>query len=134
MFGKNKEEKGKVTVVTTKEQLKAAVNRKDSCIEVRGDLAKKMNWMAKLSKKKIAIVIAALTGAAVIVPVPAMVGGSMVITKSCLAAGTGASIAAREVSTEAVAILGTIAVIAILKGYNIELGTVNGYLKLTKNK
>lgn len=43
MFGKNKEEKGKVTVVTTKEQLKAAVNRKDSCIEVRGDLAKKMN-------------------------------------------------------------------------------------------
>lgn len=134
MFGKNKEEKGKVTVVTTKEQLKAAVNRKDSCIEVRGDLAKKMNWMAKLSKKKIAIVIAALTGAAVIVPVPAMVGDSMVITKSCLAAGTGASIAAREVSTEAVAILGTIAVIAILKGYNIELGTVNGYLKLTKNK
>lgn len=134
MFGKNKEEKGKVTVVTTKEQLKAAVNRKDSCIEVRGDLAKKMNWMAKLSKKKIAIVIAALTGAAVIVPVPAMVGGSMVITKSCLAAGTGASIAAREVSTEAVAILGTIAVVAILKGYNIELETVNGYLKLTKNK
>lgn len=135
MFRKNKEEKGKVTIVTTKEQLKAAVNRRDSCIEVRGDLAKKMNWMAKLSKKKIAIIIAALTGVAVIAPVPATTGASIAVTKGvALAAGKGASIAAGTISKEAVTFLGTMVVVAILKGYNIELETPNGYLKLTINK
>lgn len=121
MFGKNKEEKGKVTVVTTKEQLKAAVNRKDSCIEVRGDLANKMNWMAKLSKKKIAIVIAALTGTIATAPVTAGVS---------LAAGT-------VVSTEVLvltALLGTVVVIVILSDYSIEVDGDKRTLKLTKNK
>lgn len=121
MFGKNKEEKGKVTVVTTKEQLKVAVNRKDSCIEVRGDLVKKMNWMAKLSKKKIAIVIAALTGTIATAPVTAGVS---------LAAGT-------VVSTEVLvltALLGTVVVIAILSDYSIEADVAKRTLRLTKNK
>lgn len=121
IFGKNKEEKGKVTVVTTKEQLKVAVNRKDSCIEVRGDLAKKMNWMAKLSKKKIAIVIAALTGTIATAPVTAGVS---------LAAGT-------VVSTEVLvltALLGTVVVIAILSDYSIEADVAKRTLRLTKNK
>lgn len=121
MFGKNKEEKGKVTVVTTKEQLKVAVNRKDSCIEVRGDLAKKMNWMAKLSKKNIAIVIAALTGTIATAPVTAGVS---------LAAGT-------VVSTEVLvlmALLGTVVVIAILSDYSIEADVAKRTLRLTKNK
>ena len=51
MFGKRKKVES-VTVVTTKEQLKAAVNRKDVCIEIKGELAGKMKWMAKLSKKE----------------------------------------------------------------------------------
>ena len=83
MFRKNKGETKKVTIVTTKEQLKAAVNRKDSYIEVQGDLAKKMTWMAKLSKKKIALVIAGLTGAAVAAPATAgvsLVEASTVVT------------------------------------------------------
>lgn len=133
MFRKNKEEKGKITVVTTKEQLKAAVNRKDSCIEVRGDLTKKMNWMAKLSKKKLAIVIAALTGVAVVVPV--MSGASIAVTKGIsFAANKSPLIIAGTVSKEEIDFLEIMVVVAILKGYNIELGTVNGYLKLTKNK
>lgn len=135
MFRKNKEEKGKITVVTTKEQLKAAVNRKDSCIEVKGDLTKKMNWMAKLSKKKLAIVIAALTGVAVVVPVPVMSGASIAVTKGIsFAANKSPLIIAGTVSKEEIDFLEIMVVVAILKGYNIELGTVNGYLKLTKNK
>ena len=121
MFRKNKEEKGKVTVVTTKKQLKAAVNRKDSCIEVRGDLVKKMNWMVNISKKKISLTIAALAGT--VVAAPATAGVS-------LAAGAG-------VSTEVLvltALLGTVAVITMLNDYSIEVDGDNRTLKLTKNK
>lgn len=121
MFGQNKEEKAKITVVTTKEQLKAAVNRKDSYIEVRGDLAKKMNWMVNLSKKKIALIIAALAGT--VAAAPATAGVS-------LAAGT-------VVSTEVLvltALLGTVVVIAILNDYSIEADVAKRTLKLTKNK
>jgi len=121
MFGKNKEEKGKVTVVTTKEQLKAAVNRKDSCIEVRGDLAKKMNWMVNLSKKKIVLIIAALAGT--VAAAPATAGVS-------LAASAGVSAEVWELA----ALLGAVAVIAILGDYSIEADVVNRTLKLTKNK
>lgn len=121
MFGKNRQKKENATVVTTKEQLKAAVNRKEAFIEVRGDLAKKMNWMAKLSKKKTAIIIAGLTGAAIAAPAT---GGT-----SLAAAGV--------VSTEVmvlVTLLGGITVIAILNDYNIEADAGNGVLKLTKNQ
>lgn len=121
MFEKNKKENKKVTIVTTKEQLKAAVNRKDSCIEVRGDLAKKMNWIAKLSKKKAALIIAALTGAAMAIPVT---GGV-----SLAAAGA--------MSTEVVALvtaLGVAVVVAILNGYSVKADVLNGILILTKSK
>ena len=51
MFVKKTKGIENVTIVTTKEQLKTAISRKAVYIEVRGDLAKKMNWMAKLSQK-----------------------------------------------------------------------------------
>lgn len=121
MFGKNKEEKGKITIVTTKEQLKAAVNRKDSCIEVRGDLVKKMNWMVNLSKKKIALIIAALAGT--VAAAPATAGVS-------LAAGAGVSAEVLALT----ALLGTVAVIAMLNDYSVEADVANRTLKLTKNK
>lgn len=121
MFGKNKKKSEKATIVTTKEQLKAAVNRKDDCIEVRGDLAKKMKWMANLSKKKIALIVACLTGAAAAAPLTA-----------------GASMAAAGVSSAnvmaIVAIVGGTAVITILNNYNIEIDVFKGVLKLMKNK
>lgn len=123
MFGKNKKED--VTIVTTKEQLKAAVNRKDTYIEVRGDLAKKMNWMAKLSKKKIALIIACLTGTtgAAVVAAPVTAGASF----------AAAGVASADVMP-IVLILGGIVVIAILNNYDIEADAVNKVLKLTKNK
>ena len=36
-------------VVSSKEELKTAIKRKEPYIEVQGDLAKKMKWMGKLS-------------------------------------------------------------------------------------
>ena len=35
-------------VVSSKEELKTAIKRKEPYIEVQGDLAKKMKWMGKL--------------------------------------------------------------------------------------
>lgn len=126
MFGlKNKKDNGNVTIVTTKEQLKAAVNRKDTYIEIRGELAKKMNWMTKLSKKKIALIVACLTGATV--AAPATVGTSLV------AAGAVSAAASVDV-TSIVIMLGGIVVIAILNNYDIEAGAGDMVLKLTKNK
>ncbi len=126
MFGlKNKKDDGNVTIVTTKEQLKAAVNRKDTCIEVRGELAKKMNWMTKLSKKKIALIVACLTGATV--AAPATVGASLAT------AGVVSAVASVDV-TSIVIMLGGIVVIAILNNYDVEAGAGDKVLKLTKNK
>ena len=48
MFGKKKNSINKV-VVSSKEELKTAIKRKEPYIEVQGDLAKKMKWMGKLS-------------------------------------------------------------------------------------
>lgn len=53
MFGKKKNSINKV-VVSSKEELKTAIKRKNPYIEVQGDLAKKMKWMGKLSSAKIA--------------------------------------------------------------------------------
>lgn len=44
MFGKKKNNINKV-VVSSKEELKTAIKRKEPYIEVQGDLAKKMKWM-----------------------------------------------------------------------------------------
>lgn len=130
MFGlKNKKDNESVTIVTTAEQLKAAVNRKDTCIEVRGELAKKMNWMTKLSKKKIAFIIACLTGTTGVAAAaaPATGGASL--------AAAGAASAAVSADVMAIAlILGGIVVVAILKNYDLEAGAGDMVLKLTKNK
>ena len=65
MFGKKKNNINKV-VVSSKEELKTAIKRKEPYIEVQGDLAKKMKWMGKLSSVKIAAIIALLTSLAAV--------------------------------------------------------------------
>lgn len=49
MFNGLKKNKKNVLIVTTKEELEAAVNRKEPYIEVQGELVKKLRWMNKLS-------------------------------------------------------------------------------------
>ncbi len=114
-----------VTIVTTKEQLKTAISRKAVYIEVRGDLAKKMNWMAKLSQKKIVLIIAYITGitGVAVATVPATGGASLAV----------AGVTFADINFIVFA-LGGIVVIAILNNYNIEADAANKVLKLTKNK
>ncbi len=127
MFGKQKREMENVTVVTTKEQLKAAINRKDACIEIKGELAGKMKWMAKLSSKKIAIIITCLTTSA-IVPAMTPAAGSAAL----VAAGMGAAEAASAISI--IGILGAVVVVGIFKNYDVELKVGSNSLRLTANK
>lgn len=139
MFGKTKKETEKVTVVTTKEQLKAAIKRKDTCIEVQGELVKKMKWIAKFSPKKIAAIIACLTAAtatstvvATTVPPTAPIVKCAVTGTTLAAIGVEALDAASIVKI--VEILGVVIVIAILKGYNVELRDGDKCLRLIANK
>lgn len=127
MFGKLKKEKEAVTIVTTKEQLKAAVNRKDACIEIRGELVGKMKWMAKLSGKKIAIIITCLT-TSVVVPTMTPAAGSAAL----VAAGMGAAEASSAIGI--IVLLGAVVVVGIFKNYDVELSTGDISLRLTAKK
>lgn len=114
MFGKKKMNMESKVVVKTKEELKAAVKRKELCIEVQGDLANKMKWMGKISKKKIAALIALLATAAF----------------NPLAAGSAVAIQGVVGATEAgsamafIILVGAATIIAIYKGYDIGI-TIN---------
>ena len=66
-FMSKKKEPDRV-VVTTKEQLKTAIDQKKEHIEIQVDLAKKLQWIGLLSPHKIValtVVLAAATGVAV---------------------------------------------------------------------
>ena len=82
-----------------------------------------MNWMAKLSKK-IAFIIACLTGTTGVAAAAPVTGGA-----SLAAAG-----AVSAVVSSIVIMLGGIVVIAILNNYDSKAGTGDMELKLTKNK
>lgn len=140
MFGKSKKENEKVTIITTKEQLKAAVARKESCIEVRGDLAEKMKWMAKLSKEKTALIIASIgiaagAGVAAVATAPVTGGASMVgYAAASTAVGAASAGTLPAGATALTAILGGVAVAGILKGYDVEIVVESFSAKLILRK
>ena len=117
MFGK-KTKNENVVVVTTKEELKAAIKSKKPNIEVHGDLAKKMKWMSKLNRAAIIALIPAVGG------VPA----SFAVPAAATAVGiSGGNLVLCALSVSII--------IAILKGYNIEAKSTKGdVLRLTKNR
>ena len=80
-----------------------------------------MNWMAKLSKK-IAFIIACLTGTTGVAAAAPVTGGAS------LAGAVSADV------SSIVIMLGGIVVIAILNNYDTKAGTGDMELKLTKNK
>ena len=121
MFGKKKNSINKV-VVSSKEELKTAIKRKEPYIEVQGDLAKKMKWMGKLSSVKIAAIIALLTSLA------AVPGG--VLTVSALTAGGVVEAAEANVAIYVISILGIATIIGIFRGYNVEVETGKVSLRL----
>ena len=107
-------------VVSSKEELKTAIKRKEPYIEVQGDLAKKMKWMGKLSSVKIAAIIALLTSLAA-------VPGGGVLTVSALTAG---GVAEANVAIYVISILGIATIIGIFRGYNVEVETGKVSLRL----
>ena len=117
MFGKKKNNINKV-VVSSKEELKTAIKRKEPYIEVQGDLAKKMKWMGKLSSVKIAAIIALLTSLA------AVPGGG------ALTAGGVVEAAEVNVAIYVISILGIATIIGIFRGYNVEVETGKVSLRL----
>ena len=121
MFGKKKNSINKV-VVSSKEELKTAIKRKEPYIEVQGDLAKKMKWMGKLSSVKIAA-IALLTSLAA-------VPGGGVLTVSALTAGGVVEAAEANVAIYVISILGIATIIGIFRGYNVEVETGKVSLRL----
>lgn len=102
--------KKKVIVVSTKEELKKAIENKEKEITVVGDLAKKINWMAKLSPAKIAALISFFAVAAFPNPL----------------SGASALAATGLVGTDVALIIFTCGVsisviLAVLRGYDVTI-------------
>lgn len=121
MFGKKKKDTEREVIVKTKEELKAAIKRKEPYIEVQGDLANKMKWMGGLSKKKVAAFVALLAVAASN-PVTggAAAAGSALSAKYLVAQGVvnaSESIAAYSL----IIMLGIVTVLAIFREYSIVI-------------
>ncbi len=114
MFGKKKKDMETKTVVKTKEELKAAVKRKDSHIEVQGDLARKMKWMRRLTVSQATALVALLASAAIPSPASPI---SAVASISAVTAITGGEIA----SVIFVGGISAALILAILKDYSIEI-------------
>lgn len=124
MFGRKKQMERK-TIVKTKEELKEAVKRKEPYIEVQGDLVIKIKWMKKLTRPQAVALAALLTSA--VMPSPAS-PVSAVVSISAVTAITGGEIAAIIFAGGVSAAL----ILAILKGYNVELREGEKSVLLTK--
>lgn len=123
MFGKKKKGSNKV-VVSTKEELKAAVKRKEPYIEVQGDLAKKMKWMGKLSPAKAAGMVALL------VPLMLTPAGGAAVSAQLFAANGIIGVTEGNIAVCIIGVLGIATIIGILKGYNVEVEAGQVSLKL----
>lgn len=123
MFGK-KMKNEKPVVVTTKEELKAAIKNKKPYIEVQGSLAKKMKWMTKLNHTAVLALLPALGLISVTGAVPAASVAALAVPAAGIAGG--------EVTIAIVAISASV-IIAIMKGYDIE-ADAKGSIRLINNK
>lgn len=131
--------------VETKEELKAAVERKEQEIVVGGKLATKLKGLAKLKKisqKQRVALLALLAGSgatAVAAVAAAPVTGGMSVVAGKLALAVAAPAEGVPVSA-AVAIIGVIGIIgltaiSLLRDYNIDMNFGEGKnIKFTKNK
>ena len=121
-FMRRKKEQDRV-IVTTKEQLKTAVNQKKEHIGIQGDLARKLRWIGLLSPRKIAALTVALATAAGVATIgvttvgaPVAIGGAAVSITAASAAPIIEMAATILASGVAVALL-----LSILKGYEVEV-------------
>jgi hypothetical protein len=115
--------KNKVVVVYTKQELKDAMKKNEPYIEVKGDLAKQLKWIGKLSHKQILLLIPAV--ASVVIP-----GAGPAISATAIASITGTEIAGIILASTVFAGV----VLGILKGYNVEADISEDTVKLTCKK
>lgn len=113
MFFKKDSKPKKISVKTSKE-LAEAIKRKEQKIEVTGELGKKLLWMAKISPKKISVIMGILAASAITVPLTA---GCSAPLLTALSAEVGADFALL-IMTSAVSIS---MLIALFKGYNVTI-------------
>jgi len=124
---KNKESNR--VVVTSKEQLKTAINQKKEHIEIQGDLARELKWIGKLSPGKIAAlsaVLALAVGGATTIGAPVSVAA---LSVASVATVTGSEIAAIILASGMTVTL----LLAILQGYEVEM-QYNGVSMCLKRK
>ena len=121
------------TIVTTKEELAAAMKAKTVSIIVKGDLADKLirsEKVAKLGAASLAIIGAAVAGGVALAPVT--VGASLGIATvgvTAAAAATGTSVAAIIAASS----IGLSLVVAVFKGYR-KIEASAGFISLKLNK
>lgn len=132
IWGKKKEPKR--VVVTTKEQLKTAVNQNKEYIEIQGDLARKLQWIGKLSSArlyKLTGVLAAAAGATAVGVVGGPMTGIPIAAVSAVAVTnvTGAGVAAVILASGVTVTL----ILSVLKGYEVEM-QYNGASMYLKRK
>lgn len=130
MFHIKKGSTDKKVVVKTKEELNAAVKRKEPCIEVQGSLVTKIKWMKKLSAAKIAALVALLASAVIPSPIAP-------ISMCAVASGSAATAVSAITGTEIAAIilaggLSATMILAVLKDYNIEVDDENRSMRLSR--
>lgn len=104
--------------VTTGKELNEAVKRKEHSIIVQGKLAKKMKWMAMLSAPKIAVLIGALAACTTGTVATGGIAAGPSAAALTMAAGLEGPAIVALVSTCGVSIA---IIIAVLKGYNVEI-------------
>ena len=130
-----------MTYVKTKEELQAAVDRKDEEIIVVGELAKKIEPIVKLknlSKTKIAaiiLIVPALVAASVIVPGAGGVVSSAVIAKFVATTGVKALTGTELLILATIIGVVGLSVIALLRDYDVKIkANQNGELEVVFTK
>lgn len=123
MFNGLRKDKKNVLIVTTKQELEAAVKRKEPYIEVQGELVKKLRWMHRLSsadRRRYLNAISSMTASDSVSAVSASVLG-------------GAAVAEVIGYILAGAMAATL-IIGILKGYDVEIEAGGLKAKITAKK
>lgn len=126
MIGRKKKDEER-TIVTTKQELNAAIKRGEPLIEVKGDLIKQIKWVERLSPVKIAALVALLASLAIPNPM-SPISMAAVASMPAVADLTGMEIATIIFASG----LSVSLILSLLRGYDVKIGSGDKSLLLTK--
>ncbi len=142
LFGKMTNINNEV-VVTTKEELKAALKAKEPVIIAKGEVAKSLQWRAKITPAKAVALAASLAvavgaaGTAVSIPISAPFSApisAIAATGTAIEVGFSAGTVAITSAGVFVLELGAALIIAILRDYNVEFTDLGKDIRLSLKK